>query len=191
MINKRLGTALLLGCLLIHLLAGSLWAGEEGGNWRATYDTVMLWVNFAILVFVIVKFGRAPLMGFLRSGKDELAAEIQEIETEKEAVMSKIQETRQALADSDAHFAELKERIVKQGERKREEIIKEAEQQSIMMMDVAKQKIGSRIDAEKRAFRDELIDSAIDMATKQLPQKVTDEDNQKMVDLFMANVVSK
>ena len=152
--SKRLRTALLSGGLLLLLLSGSAWAGEESGNWRATYDSVMLWVNFAILVFVIVKYGKAPAMGFLRSRKDELALEIREIEAEKDAVVSKIEETRQALADSDAHFADLKERIVQQGERKRENIIKEAEQQSIMMMEVAKQKIGSRIIAAKRAFRD-------------------------------------
>jgi len=190
--SKRLGlVTLLFSGLMIHLLAFSAWAGEEGGNWRGTYDEVMLWVNFAILVFVVVKFGKEPIMNFLRSQKDELSLEIKEIEDEKKAVELKIQETHKALADSDAHFADLKERIINQGERKRQEIIKEAEQQSIMMMDIAKQKIGSRIINAKRSFRDELIDSAFDMAEKQLPQQVTEEDNQKMVDLYLANASSK
>jgi len=32
----------------LSLLAtpGPVWADETGGDWRSTYDTVMIWVNF-------------------------------------------------------------------------------------------------------------------------------------------------
>jgi len=162
----------------------------DGKDWRPTYDLIMMWVNFAILVFVIVKFGKGPIMGFLRGQKETVAQEIEELEKQKESVKSRIQETEKALQESDATFEELKAKIIRQGELKKQEIIEQAHRQSEIMMENAKQKVGNQIVQAKRQFKEELIDLAVDLAEKKLALEITEEDNQRMMDQYLAKTTS-
>ena len=175
-----------------HLaVPGPVWAEETAGNWRTTYDTVMIWVNFTILAFVIYKFGKDPIMDFLRLRKEDLAYEIGELESQKEKVTARIEETRQAITESDIRYADLKERILRQGERRKQEIIDDAKAQSRIMMESTKDKVGSQIQQAKRRFKEEMVDAAIDRAMERLPQVITDEDNENLLDQYMASATAK
>jgi F-type H+-transporting ATPase subunit b len=181
--------AAMVACL--HLLGNEAFAEEGSGDWRKNYDMVMLWVNFGILAFVLVKFGRNPLMSFLRMRRNEVAAEIKDLEDEKTLVTEKITEARQALTESDARFAELKEMIVHMGEKKRQDLIKDAEQESRNLMNLAQQKVGGYILAAKRAFKEQLIDASVSLALSRLPDQMTEEDNQRLVDQYLSAVDRK
>ncbi len=177
---------LILGLLFVHLLGSYAFAGEEGGgDWRGTYDIIMMWVNFGILAFVIVKFGKEPIMNFLKSQKDEVAFTINEIEEEKKKVEAEIAKVKQKLADRDVYFKELKERTIRRGELEKQKIIDEANEQTKIMMKTAAQKVEYHIISAKKQFRDELIDMAIDLAAKKLPKEITEEDNQRMVEDYI------
>ncbi len=187
------GIISVLAVAALGLLAtpGPVWAEETGGDWRSTYDTVMIWVNFTILAFVIYKFGKDPILDFLRLRKEDLAYEIGELESQKEKVTVRIEETRQAITESDIRYADLKEKILRQGERRKQEIIEEAKAQSRIMMESTKDKVGSQIQQAKRRFKEEMVDSAIDRAMERLPQVITDEDNEKLLDQYMASATAK
>lgn len=178
----------------VGLLAdpGTVWAEESGaGGWRSTYDEIMLWVNFAILAFVFYKFGKDPLMDFLRLRKEDVAYEIGVLESQKEKVTARIEETSQAITESDIRYTDLKEKILRQGERRKQEIIDEAREQSRIMMESTKDKVGSQIQQAKRRFKEEMVDAAIDRAMERLPQVITDEDNEKLLDQYMASATAK
>ncbi|OQY59575.1 MAG: hypothetical protein B6245_05950 [Desulfobacteraceae bacterium 4572_88] len=180
------------GMLICPLLPGmEAFAGEETGNWRGTYDEVMLWLNFVILAFVIIKFGKKPIMAFLNGRKNEVAQEIRQIEKEKEEITSKIQETFKTLDESESRFESLKNKIIEQGERKKQEIIEDARQQSQMMMDTAKQKVENQIRQAKSTFRAELVDSAVALASEKLPGEITPEDNQKFTEDYLSGAFTK
>ena len=56
------------GCALcIHIFGDDTLAAESGGTWRSTYDLIMRWANFLILAFIIFKFGKKPLINFMKS----------------------------------------------------------------------------------------------------------------------------
>lgn len=170
----------LVGIISFYLCGQDVWAAENAGSWRSTYDIVLKWINFIILAFVLVKFGRAPLMNFLRGKKEILAREIKQIENEKAELKGKIKETSKILDESEVRFAELKERIVRQGEKKKEAIIQTAQKQSKMMLEDAKRRIDTYFMQAKNKFRAEMIDSAIDLAVERLPKEITAEDNEKL-----------
>ena len=171
--------------LLIHMTGSTAFCGEDG-DWRPTYDLLMKWINFGILVFVIVKFGKKPLMGFLRSQKEVVADEMGGLEKRKAEVVKEIKKTEDILEASDVHFSELKDKIIKQGTRKKQEIIESARQQSSIMMEMAKKRIANQIVQAKRDFKSELVNNAIDMAGKRLPDEITDKDN----DLFINDYIT-
>ena len=178
------------GVLSLHFLGHEAFAAEKSSSWRPTYDLILRWINFGIIVFVLNKYAKAPLMNFLRGQKEKLAKEIKKLEDKKENVAANIKETQKVIDVSEVRFAELKERIVQQGERKKQEIIESAQQQSKMMLKNARRRIDSQFDQAKSAFRAELIDAAIELAMQRLPQEITDEDHDKCLDQYLASKLS-
>jgi F-type H+-transporting ATPase subunit b len=169
------------------MLADPAWAAAEGAkNWRPTYDMVMSWVNFVILVVLLVKFLKTPIANFLHSQQENVAREIRQLEQQKEKVSGKIRDMMKALDDSETHFAELKTKIIKRGELEKQHIIQDAEQQSRLMMEMAKQKVAGRILQAKSEFKVQLVEQAIAIAEKKLPDMITADDNRRLVESYLA-----
>ncbi len=171
--------------LSVFISCGNAFAMETATSWRPTYDLVMMWVNFLILVFLAFKFGKAPIMEFLKGRKLEISEEINQIEEDKNKITHKAKQALKKLDESDIHLAKLKEKILKQGEKKKHLIIKDAQQQCRFMMETAQRKIENHIKQAEAQFRDELIDEATERALEILPRKITPEDNQKMLNEYL------
>ena len=176
--------------LSLHFLGHDALAAEKSSGWRPMYDLILRWINFGIIVFVIVKYGKTPIMNFLRGQKDKLAQEINRLENEKEEAKAKIKETLKAVDESEIRFSELKDRIIQQGEKKKTEIIESAQNQSKMMLEDAKRRVDTYFLQAKNEFRAELIDKAMDMAAERLPKEITSEDNDKFTRLFIESTLT-
>ncbi len=149
------------------------------------YDLVMRVINFTVLAFIIIKYARAPIVNFLKGKGEEISIEINEMEAKKKEAETNISETYKTLKDSSIRFEKLKEKIIRQGENKKQSIIENAKNESRIMLKGAKRKIGNQIRQAKNKFKSELIDEAIDLATKKLPHEINDKDNQKLLDRFL------
>ncbi|MGD9232870.1 MAG: ATP synthase F0 subunit B [Desulfobacterales bacterium] len=171
--------------LSLHFLGHDALAAEKSNSWRPMYDLILRWINFGIIAFVIVKYGKTPIMNFLRGQKDKLAQEINQLENEKKDATAKVMETLKSVDESEVRFADLKDRIIQQGEKKKTEIIESAQNQSKMMLEDAKRRIDSHFLQAKNEFKAELIDIAMDMAMERLPEVITPEDNDKFTRLFL------
>ncbi|MCP4692374.1 MAG: ATP synthase F0 subunit B [Desulfobacterales bacterium] len=188
---KRCVKWFLMGCavmtgLLLFTPGGEVFAAEEAAsNWRPIYDQVMRWLNFIILVFILVKFGRGPISTFLHGRKDEISKEIKELKREKEQTDQRLVEMRKSLEDSEARLATLKERIISRGEKKKSEIIENARLESRMMMEDAKRKISASMLQAKARFKSDLVDAAMAMALEQLPGAITADDNQRFINEYI------
>lgn len=190
---KHITISRLFVCLMgiaacLFLIGNPAYAAAEGAknNWRPTYDMVMAWVNFGILVFLLVKYLRTPIANFLYGQRDNVAREIRQLEQQKDKVSGNIQNMMKSLDDSETHFADLKSRIIKRGELEKQHIIEDAEQQSRLMMEMAKQKVSGRILQAKSEFKVQLVEEAIAIAEKKLPKIITDQDNQILLDRYLA-----
>jgi F-type H+-transporting ATPase subunit b len=163
-------------------------ASAASGEWRPVYDKVMLWVNFFILAFIIVKYGRKPLMNFLNGQKDEIADQIHRLQKEKNALEAKIQKAVSMIEDSNVRFEEIKTRIIADGERARQEIIENATAQSKNIIEAEKLKASNQIVQAKARFMSELVDEASSLALSKLPAEITDADQEKLQEMFIANI---
>ena len=171
--------------LSLHLLAIPALAAGETDGLRSTYDEIMRWLNFGIFVLVIVKFARVPLANFLEGRKEEVADEIKQVEVQKQRAEKEVQGIIQQLEDSSSHLKEIKARIVSQGERRKQQIIDDARSESEMMLNASKVKIEGQIVNARERLRSEMIDEAIDMALKRLPDEITDQDNTDFVNEYL------
>jgi F-type H+-transporting ATPase subunit b len=174
------------GGLLVLLLTDTAFAAEGGRDWRSIYDHVMEWINFSILFFIIFKYGRRPLMNFLRGQKDEIAKEFAKVEAQKEQTFAKVREMTDALEESKVRLPELKARLIEKGERRKEELIEEAHAQRLRIMEGARIKIEHQIVRAREKLCLQLLDMAVDEALEMLPGLITAEDKQRQVERYMA-----
>ena len=186
-----IGSWFLTCLIMLHLSAFEVLAADNSGDWRPLFDLVMRWVNFLILAFLLIKFSRAPIKKFFDGKKQDIADEIGGLESDKEEMLRQIDESKKQLENSQDRLSELKKRIIAQGEKNRQKIIEEAEQESKIMLKSAQQKINSRIVEARQELKSDLVDAAIALATKLLPEKITEGDNQKFLDAFMSSASSK
>ena len=153
--------------------------------WRPTYDMAMRWVNFIILVAVIVKYGKEPIKDFLKLQKSDLVSEISQLEAEKARILDEIKAVKRKGIENRTHFQELKDRLIAQGEIRKKQIVEQARQQSVIMLEEARRKMDNRIVQAKAGLKMELLDMAIDEALKRLPAIITDSDNQRLLNDYM------
>ena len=171
----------------IHLLGTEALAADNSGSWRPVFDLVMRWLNFGIIVFILVKYARTPIKDFLLSRREEVAREIEMVEEKKEAANKKIQDAARMLDESEVRFARVKERIIQEGETKKQKLIEGAKQESKILLESAMKKIDNQLLDAQRAFKSELVDTAISLAMKRLPDEITTEDNQNFTNQFLAS----
>ncbi len=184
-------------CYLISVLTALMvccpdaLAAETTKDWRPLFDLIMRWLNFAIIAFVLVKFGRKPIKDFLANRSEEIAYQIKKYEQQKEAAAEKVKEATKTLSDSTDRFEQVKQRIIKDGETRKQQIIEKAQQESRMMLEGTQRKIQNQIAEAKNLIRSELIESAIALAEKRLPQEITAEDEQKLIEHYMEITAGK
>jgi len=180
--------AVVIGILLLGTEAS---AADNSGDWRPVFDLVMRWLNFGIIVFIIIKYARRPIKDFLLSRSEEVAREIEIVEEKKEAANKKIQDATRMLDESEVRFARVKERIIQEGETRKQKLIEDAQQESKVLLKSTMKKIESQLLDAKRAFKSELVDMAISLAMKRLPDEITTEDNQNFTNQFLASTSRK
>ena len=166
-------------------------AAEADPGWRETYDLALRWINFVILAFIIVKYARTPLKNFIIGQRQNLVRELERKETEKKAITEKVDAVIAELKESETRLESLKERIIAQGKRKRQQIIDSATEQSRQMLSDIKKRMDSQIFQAKHEFKSELVEVAVALAMDKLPQVINEKDNQIFLDNFLAGTAAK
>ena len=178
-------TTLFVGLFMVALPAVAQAADPQ---WRPTYDVAMRWVNFIILVAVIIKYAREPIKDFLKLQKSDIVAEISELETEKVRIISEINDVKKRSAENRIRFQELKGRLISQGETRKQQVVEQARQQSTIMLEETRRKMENRITQAKAGLKVELLDMAIDQAMMKLPDIITSGDNRQLLDDYMSSL---
>lgn len=174
--------------VMMLILSPDVMAADSGDGFRPTWDLIMRWVNFIILVAVIVKFGRRPLRDFIEGRRDEVAFELKRLEEQKEAATEKVQDAYRQLDNRRERFEEIKARILKQSEARKAQMIEQARRESDLLLENTKRKIDFQLQKARQELRSELVDNAVDQALKMLPQHITAEDNSKILEAYIDRI---
>lgn len=174
--------------ILLLMCTAAAYAADGTTEWRPIYDTIMRWVNFFILVFLIYRYGRQPFKNFLAGRKYEVTREIDELEDRRKEIENQIAETRRQIEESGKRFEKIKARIKEEGRRKRQQIIDQANEQSRKMIEMEKKKAASQIAQARMRLLAETTDKASEMALQRLARELTDEDHHNLINLYLDNV---
>jgi len=175
---------------LILVTATEALGAETSVNWRPTYDMVMRWINFGILIILFFKYARKPLADFLNGKSRQIKENIKKVEEEKEDVKARIDELVNQREKGQKHLRRIRDRVVSQGELKKQKIIDDAKNESHLLLEGAKRKIEHEIISAREKLQTEIVDQAIDLAMQELPQLMTDQDTQKSLKMYLDGIHS-
>ena len=189
---KATGSSGVAGVTILFIWVGLLFFPESAlaadPAWRPTYDIVLRWVNFVILVAVIVKYSRDPIKDFLKLQKQDVVSQIAALDSEKSRIIGEIKEVKKQGEANRIRLLEMKDRLIAQGETRKQELVNQAKQQSAIMLEDTRRKLENRVVQAKAALKLELLDMAIEQAMIQLPDVLTDGDNQRLLDDYMKSL---
>jgi len=161
-------------------------AGHKG--WVAT-DTYRV-MNFAVLfigLFLVLKKPVAQALGGRIQGiKEQLAS----LEEEKKAAEAKLAEYDARMAELDKEAENLLAEYVKQGEDAKARILKEAEAAAEKLKEQASKNIEYEFQQAKTQLKNEIVEKALAKAEAIIKEKITSEDQEKLVDEYLAKVVA-
>ena len=147
-------------------------------------------VNFSLLVILLVRFGRAPIRGFLSNRRSEMERAINEAAEAKAKAEAKLKEYTDRLGQLDAEMAKLKADLVAAGEEDKKRIVAEAEEAARRMKQETEALIDQHAKALSAQVRRELVDGAIATAERLLREQITAADQQQLADAFRRQVAT-
>lgn len=165
-------------------------AAESISRGRVIWNNIMLWVNFGILVFVFIKFGKKPLLDLLQGERQKIGKRIEEIEEKVKEARSLMEEESDRLKNIDEHIAQIREQIIELGNREKENIIEKAKITADLMIEDAQKEAQYRVEVAKKHFSEEMLDIAISIAVEQLRHGLNQEDNDKIVNNFSGELAA-
>ncbi len=177
---------ILMGTIVMLFWMVSPVGAAESADWRPTYDLVMRWVNFFILVIIIVKYARKPLGDFIAGKQREVQSDVETLEQKKTDALALKKEAEKEIEASGRKFNEIRRNIIAQGEKRKKQIIQSANREVEMLFKSVQAKIEGDIERSKRRVKSDMVDRALELAMKRLPEMMTIQDNQQMIDQFIA-----
>ena len=173
---------------------------EEGPpkpvNWTDTHNKsqspyLFALINFLVLVSIYVYFGKGPISRGLQARRDDVAKEIEEAQRMKEEAQERAKTYQAKLANLETELEETKKALVDAGKSERERIVKEAEEKAERITRDAT----LRIDQEMKQIRDDLrretVEIAIAAAEELLQKRMTDDDQARLADEYLTELVAK
>lgn len=181
--------ALAMGLVIwtVPALAGE--TAEKTSTFRLWWDAIWRILNFSVLVWLAYKYGKKPMMDFIKGQRNIVAEEIEAMElaksnaiAQRKAIEAKTAGLADELADYDQALSEL-------AAKERKKLMAEAELESKLIMERAEIWAGQALRAARAELASDILDLAGDIATDKLRAAITSEDRQRMFDQFTQEIV--
>lgn len=185
--KARLGLGTAFACLL---LAIPCFAAEGGGINRATWDFAMRIVNFAILAFVIYKYGKDPLVKFLTGKRSSVVLSLQELDKEKEYLAHQHDEQVRSLATIDEKIKSIQDYYHQLGQDEKRKIMERTEIHRNQMLEDARLRADREIEKAKSQFRAEVVEMAMELAEGRIRQNITVADDRNLVEDYISQLAA-
>lgn len=172
------------------LVSASSGGGHGGGaGWEAT-DTYRV-MNFAVLFIVLVFLLRKPVSQFLGGRIRGIQEQLEDLEQKKKAAQEKLEEYNKRLEKLSEESEQIIEQYRQQGEEARKKILEEAEASAAKLEEQARRTIEHEFNQAKKQLQTEVLEKAIAKAEDKLRRSITSDDQDKLIDEYLNEVVKK
>jgi F-type H+-transporting ATPase subunit b len=149
---------------------------------------VAAFINFAILLFLLVKFARQPLATFLSSRHETVKRELKESAKRWDEAQARLAEYEQKLRGMEAARKELIAQYEEQAQREVQRLQQDFERQISKIRTDAEREIQVAIGLAEKSLRREVVEAAISTAEGILRKEIRPEDRERLLEQFIARV---
>ena len=191
-INKSIlaETMLLVGVCWFFAPYAEVLAADELSLGRKLWDNSVLFINFGILVFLFLKYGRKPLVDYLRGVRKDVESDLNKVETRLSHATSLRDAELDKLEGIQAHLDKIREDILELGRHEKEKHIEEGKIAAENMIQHAKNYAHNKIQEAKKVVADEMIDRAFSTVERVLVREFSPKDNENVIDQFLNDLKS-
>jgi F-type H+-transporting ATPase subunit b len=177
--------------VLFNILAVSIaFAAGAGEGEHPPLWKEYMWkiINFLVLVAVLYKFARKPLVDFFKKRTETIEKTLNEAKEAKEAALKALHEVETRLKAKDAEIEAILATAKKSGEHERDKIIEESARLKEKILEQAKTNIEFELKHAKEAIKAEAVELAMELAEKKLREKLTKEEQEKLLDESLVKI---
>lgn len=181
--------ALALLCFAGIAMGASGGGGEQGSKgWMAT-DTFKV-MNFAVLAVGLFLLLRKPLSKALSDRIQGIKDQLSELEARKTAAEEELAQYNEKFQQLDKEAEKLIAQYVRQGEDAKAKIIKEAEIAAQKLEEQARRNIEHEFKKTRERLQEEVLESALTKAEEIIKTRISDKDQERLVDEYLDKVVA-
>ncbi|HBR21443.1 MAG TPA: ATP synthase F0 subunit B, partial [Nitrospiraceae bacterium] len=171
---------------VVHASSG----GEEGAS-AILKDYLWKIINFGILFFVLYKFGKKPLQSFLKQRTELIEKTLKEAQQAKELAQKALAEVEERLKARDREIGEIVSSAKESGEKEKARLIEEGSRMKEKIIEQARTNIEYEVKRAKETIMEEAAAIAIELAEKKLKEKLTKEEQLKLLEESLAKIEGK
>lgn len=145
-------------------------------------------VNFIALLIILVKFGAKPIGSGLAARQKQIRDEIEDLQKKRVEAEQSYNDFQAKLANVESEIDTVVERAVAQAEIEKKKIIEKAEQAAEDIKRAAEMAIQNEITEARRQLKDEVAEQAAVMAEELIVKNLTDDDQVKIIEDYLAKV---
>ncbi len=168
---------------------GAAQAGEDHGI--AWGDLFWPFVNFFLLVGIIVFFTRKPFSEFFKSRTEKIENSIKEAAEAKALAEKTLAEVRERLKNSEQETGQIIDAARKTGEKEKEALIAEGEHMKQKIVEQAKASIEFELEKAKQSLKSEAALLALEAAEKEISSRLGSGEQEKLIDEYIKKIEVK
>lgn len=137
---------------------------------------IFAFINFGILVFLLVYFVRKPLGSFLQERHESIKIALSEAKELRAQAATRLQEMELKLAKLDDEIASIKESVKEDAAQEKKKIIEQAKDDATALVESADRTLNLEVERAKRKLEVMAIEAALAAAEKILKNEVSAQD---------------
>ena len=174
------------------LFAGAVQASDSGdghaGESTAVSDALFQALNLAILLAVLVYFGRKPIIEFFSSRREQIASELKDAADLLASAELRNSELQRRLVSLGSEIEGIRDDSSRRAEEEAERILADARATADRIRRDAQAAVAQELRRAQSELRDEAADLALEIATRKLNEQVNEGDRDRLVDEFILRV---
>ncbi len=162
--------------------------GEHESDAGALKETLFQALNLALLLGVLIYFGRKPIVEFFSTRREGIATELSESANLLRLAEQRNSELQRRLVDLNLEVDGIREDAGRRAEAEAERILTEARASAERIRRDAQSAVAQELRRAQLALREEAADLAMEIAAKKLGEEVGDADRDRLVDEFITRI---
>lgn len=183
--------AFLIAMTLIFAFVSTAFCAEEaghGGEWKE-----WLWkiLNFAILVFILVKFLGKPFKNFLKQRTELIEKTLKEAREARELAEKALAEVEERLKSKDKEIQDIISISERSGKTEYDQLIRQGEEMKEKVITQAKSNIEYELKAAIDTIRAEAVEIAMELAEKKIKERLSEEQQLRLIEESLSKMEAR